>query len=537
MRSINQIRQDFEAFANAHDQINQFNWGELQELYSSKKHILHSVLNVALVSSVIRKQTVEYTLQISVGDLVDQDERNKDDVESDTHRIIRDVDTFLRSRQFRQYYFTNDVSSPSQYRIRVGSDYVFGWSLNLAFRVVDQKADCSVPLLGFDITSLPNQTACQRLLGVLTDGQKNSCILPTYDFSDAVNVQPNITSQQQTDLEDWLCTGGGDVEIYDTDGNLLYTVTAPASQTIQNSNAQLNVNGGATFKTETLLAEETKAIELTVHNTANDDVGSGIVFGGLIRIGDSTIQNSNGSYSVNLPAEDALILPNIDFTDSDGTTTSVPSMEDLVCTPAATPSGIAYQRPIYTGQTTSYATGDSAWRAANETQPTNPAYPAAYARLDWTAANPFLTLESNNAFGNLNRFTDENGLQVYGNNYVIDHLTGYGIGIITPSLSNWTSLFSVVSALTINGYSDYFVGNLNEVNSIMNLSQLDALNYSPLSLFGFAVGNDIWTGDTDPNTTTNAYTIQGQVGVGVGYNVRRLSKGSTNYYIPMRYHY
>lgn len=203
----------------------------------------------------------------------------------------------------------------------------------------------------------------------------------------------------------------------------------------------------------------------------------------------------------------------------------------------ASPSGIAYQRPIYTGQTTSYATGDSAWRAANETQPTNPSYPASYARLDWSSPSPFTTLVDNNAFGNKNRFTDDAGTQIYANPYIIDHLTGYGIGIITPALANWFSVFSVVNALTINGYSDYFVGNLNEVNSIMNLSRLNAINYSPLSLFGFTIGDDIWTGDTDPNTTTNAYSIQGQVGAVNGYNVRRISKGTGAYYIPMRYHY
>lgn len=299
---------------------------------------------------------------------------------------------------------------------------------------------------------------CDVLLGSLTKSDKLECILPTYDFSDT-ETQANVTPGQQTDLTTWLCTGGAD----------------------------------------------------------------------------ATVQNSDTSYNTNVPCGDTLILPDITVTEPDGTTSTIPSVQNVDVRDYK--SGIAYQRPIYTGQTTSFATGDSAWRAANETQPTNPDYPTNYARLDWTAVNPFLTLVDNNAFGNKNRFTDDLGTQVYATPYIIDHLTGYGIGIITPSLSNWTSVFSVVSALSINGFSDYFVGNLNEINSVMNLGQTDALNYSPLSLLGFAVGVDLWTGDTDLNTTTNAYTIQPFLGGGAGYNVRRLSKGITSYYLPMRYHY
>ena len=46
-------------------------------------------------------------------------------------------------------------------------------------------------------------------------------------------------------------------------------------------------------------------------------------------IPDVNVSNSNDSYSVDINSD--LDLPNINFTDSDGTTSSVPSMEDLVC--------------------------------------------------------------------------------------------------------------------------------------------------------------------------------------------------------------
>ena len=45
---------------------------------------------------------------------------------------------------------------------------------------------------------------CSTLLANLTAVTKNTCILPTYDFTDT-DVQSNVTTQQQTDLEAWLC--------------------------------------------------------------------------------------------------------------------------------------------------------------------------------------------------------------------------------------------------------------------------------------------------------------------------------------------
>lgn len=46
----------------------------------------------------------------------------------------------------------------------------------------------------------------------------------------------------------------------------------------------------------------------------------------------ATVENSNASYSESVASGGNLALPNIDFTDSDGTTASVPSMENIVAT-------------------------------------------------------------------------------------------------------------------------------------------------------------------------------------------------------------
>ena len=45
---------------------------------------------------------------------------------------------------------------------------------------------------------------CTALLAGMSTATKNTCVLPTYNFADT-DVQINVTTQQQTDLVNWLC--------------------------------------------------------------------------------------------------------------------------------------------------------------------------------------------------------------------------------------------------------------------------------------------------------------------------------------------
>ena len=70
-----------------------------------------------------------------------------------------------------------------------------------------------------------------------------------------------------------------------------------------------------------------------------------------------------------------------------------------------------------TGQTVSYRTGDDG-------------------DIEAGRATDFLTLASNNPFGNTNRFTDELGGQTYTNNIVIDWSTYNGTDVLGYSRVN-----------------------------------------------------------------------------------------------------
>jgi hypothetical protein len=74
---------------------------------------------------------------------------------------------------------------------------------------------------------------------------------------------------------------------------------------------------------------------------------------------DATVENSDASYSTTVASGATLVLPNIDFTDSDGTTTSVPSVQNIVATPIPPCADATVQLNGTTvGTVASGATGD-----------------------------------------------------------------------------------------------------------------------------------------------------------------------------------
>jgi hypothetical protein len=117
-----------------------------------------------------------------------------------TANLIKEVRQVLR------------VNFGKEYQLKITTvdyiiDRVFA-GLNVETQVIEKaplqhfRVNTTV-LLSEDCSDLP-YNACDVLLGNLTEDQKNNCILPTYDFSNAV-VQSGTTGQQQVDLTNWLC--------------------------------------------------------------------------------------------------------------------------------------------------------------------------------------------------------------------------------------------------------------------------------------------------------------------------------------------
>ena len=158
-------------------------------------------------------------------------------------------------------------------------------------------------------------------------------------------------------------------------------------------------------------------------------------------------------------------------------------MESITATPCEVKAGIAYQRPQVTCQTATFNDGDDGYNLANGiynyTPPVNPIH---LAELDLTAINPFLTLKNLNEKGTLDRYTDINGLQVYGDGYIIDHLTGNGHLNSFTAAGTFTGVQDDAFVLTANGFSDWRIVNRNEALSILDYSSSVGYNYEPFNL-------------------------------------------------------
>jgi len=150
--------------------------------------------------------------------------------------------------------------------------------------------------------------------------------------------------------------------------------------------------------------------------------------------------------------------------------------------------------PLQSGQTTSYATGDDG-------------------DLQRGRLVDYSTLPYNNGFGNTNRFTDELGGQTFTNNIIIDWSTwdggtdvlGYILSINSDSNNSTQTWATWISGqpYTTDSFSNWYVVNVSELNSLLNYEYTAALNGYP---FNNSTGGDglFWTSTTSPSNTANA---------------------------------
>ena len=253
-------------------------------------------------------------------------------------------------------------------------------------------------------------------------------------------------------------------------------VTDLSSSTISTSQINLSWSDGATGEANWEIWTSQDFINWTLVDTIASDSTSYSVTG----------LTSQTSYSYKVRA--------IDSTDKGEWSNIVQGCTESAITPKV---GIEYPSHYGTNQTISYALYDEGWNNANIPQPTPPINPISVARL-----TDFFTLENNNAFGNTDRFTDINGLQVYADDYVIDHYRNRGWYRVPLTTGlDWNGTISQVNSSTQNGYTDWRLPDAAESMEILNNANSSTLNYSP---FNITFGN-YWNSTTRVASSAQAY--------------------------------
>jgi len=140
---------------------------------------------------------------------------------------------------------------------------------------------------------------------------------------------------------------------------------------------------------------------------------------------------------------------------------------------APTPAPVG-QTLMKTGQTTSYRTGDDG-------------------DIEAGRATSFTVLESNNPFGNTNRFTDELGGSTYTNRIRIDWSTYNGSTVLgyyqlaSPLSYTWNQAIDWALALSISTFtSGWRLPNVNEFINLFNWGIAQNLNYAPFSFLSLS---------------------------------------------------
>jgi len=136
-----------------------------------------------------------------------------------------------------------------------------------------------------------------------------------------------------------------------------------------------------------------------------------------------------------------------------------------------------------TFQDISYTNGDDKWVRDNVFVPEINSWPSDHIictpQLDQEDFNLLLQGSNpdnsgNNIFDNKQRFTDKNGLQVYADNYIIDHYLGVAYSIFNPVLAaDWISNIAEIEALTQEGFSDWHLPTVKQFMLTLKHSDLN----------------------------------------------------------------
>jgi hypothetical protein len=74
-------------------------------------------------------------------------------------------------------------------------------------------------------------------------------------------------------------------------------------------------------------------VDISVEDSEGNPKGSNVGGIWVVPNGSTTVENSDQSYQETIPTGDTLVLPDITVTDSDGSTSTVPSVTNVTCTP------------------------------------------------------------------------------------------------------------------------------------------------------------------------------------------------------------
>ena len=469
MTSYYALLNKLETFFNAHLQVKKFG-GEFREQMPnfSTMDERYPLVYVVPTSEISGMNTNVFTLEVYCVDIIQKDRANINTILSDCQLILND---------FYLYYTDGSdlsvtvITDPSMTPLNnFDLDYVAGWVGTFTFEV-DQYSVCAIPLE--PITPVTNE-----------------CLPASYlvEYENGTDIQegeiPSGGSLTIVVPNPFECDPAT-VELVNTNDLLLLTESIDCGTTEQiiapNGIAHLKLTGDGTLINLQIPSGETVEYDIP----ENDITVNG---GNLFTIDateplDIRLKDQNAN---TITAQSVSHNQNQDHVDI------------VINTASFVPVGATLNK---TGQTVSYQQYDD-----GDTE---------RGRLV-----DFLTLPSNNPFGNTNRFTNKNGNQGYSGGVAIDWSTYNGSTVLAYYFGDantrpWATQLSQHKNATHDGLMGWDLFNIYEAMNIMNFSFPSGFlyNYAPFNLTrryhwvstnqSGATGISTETAGANPFTTVN----------------------------------
>ena len=375
-----------------------------------------------------------------------------------------------------------------------------------------------------------------------------SLVEGSINFEELLNVTPDNISGTRLSLQ--LETDYVNCSIPGINSFLGESSCAPAF--LRNSNLSLNTQiPSGNLLTLSDITVSTKFTDLTFPAAVDIDMSDYILEGGVATI------NANGELVDTVDVGDTLNL-NIVYENDDVVPISITGSNIIVPDVVVLPSNLIYIRPEPTGEvyisgSSSFPDGCDSWRVHVgldiSTQPTM-GIPMLVDKTKRYKTIP------NNTFGHKFRFTGKTGgyydvetsqyknasgavvdyATSFPDNYLIDHSTGLGWETVA-NITNvtWQTALTEIDALTFAGFSDWFLPNLNELISVADYGYNATLgstgDVNPI--WNAAITNGTkWTATTRKGVETRAWVVGTDAGVYTGF-----LKTQAMRYMACRYHF
>ncbi len=455
MLTLNQIVSQITNLATAHNQIAESGVGDFAEWQAKERS--YPILWVFHESTAVSQMEIAFSIRLICADRVivgeegDDTQGHEQEVISDTLLILLDFLAYFQQNHSQPYdVVTSATIDPFTERL---NDRLAGNSVTIQIRQPFDWNKCQIPQTGASIPptvdGLTLYNFCDPSVIARLRDEQVACLIAQYnepceDATITINSAPFAS-----------VPSGGSLNV----------------PVIQNGNPV-----GSKVGSDWVIPPCADGT-VNITNTDADPIASVTVASGGL---------------------EPYVIPNVSWTDSDGSAESTPYGDAIVCTPNPPVTYPTTGALIKTGQTVSYQSGDDG---------------------DFEAGRnaSFLVLAENNPFGNTNRFTDLVGGQTYAANIVIDWSTfEKSTGNVLmwertrQGIVNWTTAVTNSRALTYNGWTNWRLPNAFEGYTLFNYgASTSPLNYVPFNTN--LVDTYYWTGTTNPSNTAAAVLMGMQI--------------------------